>query len=80
MNDKLNLSIEPNILRLLGLNPVSLITTIGSDGSVNAAPYGWVTILDYDPPKEWVKEVEKIDNLSLWKIALKLVKLLLGAS
>jgi len=51
MNDKLNLPIDANVLRLLGFNPVSLITTIGRDGSVNAAPHGWVTVVDYDPPQ-----------------------------
>lgn len=43
--------IENDILRLLGFTPVTLITTVGKDGSINAAPHGWVTVVDYNPPQ-----------------------------
>lgn len=51
MSDKVSLHIDNNVLRLLGFNPVTLITTVGKDGSINAAPYGWITVVDYDPPQ-----------------------------
>lgn len=51
MSDKVSLPIENDILRLLGFSPVTLITTVGKDGSVNAAPYGWITVVDYKPPQ-----------------------------
>lgn len=38
-------------LTLLNLKPVVLITTVGKDGSVNAAPYTWFTVVDYNPPQ-----------------------------
>jgi len=47
----MSLPINDNVLRLLGFNPVTLITTLGKDGSVNAAPHGWVTMVDYNPPQ-----------------------------
>jgi len=46
-----SLPITDDILRLLGFLPVAIITTVGKDGSVNAAPYSWVTIVSYDPPQ-----------------------------
>jgi len=51
MSDKVSLPIENDILRLLGFSPVTLITTVGKDGSVNAASYGWITVVDYNPPQ-----------------------------
>jgi flavin reductase (DIM6/NTAB) family NADH-FMN oxidoreductase RutF len=51
MSDKVSLPIENDILRLLGFSPVTLIITVGKDGSVNAAPYGWITVVDYNPPQ-----------------------------
>lgn len=51
MNSKVSLPIKDNILRLLGFNPVTLITTVGKAGAVNAAPYGWVSVVDYEPPQ-----------------------------
>jgi flavin reductase (DIM6/NTAB) family NADH-FMN oxidoreductase RutF len=51
MSDKVSLHIDNNVLRLLGFSPVTLITTVGKDGSINAAPYGWITVVDYDPPQ-----------------------------
>ena len=51
MSDKVSLPIENDILRLLGFSRVTLITTVGKDGSVNAAPYGWITVVDYNPPQ-----------------------------
>jgi len=51
MSDKASLPIENDVLRLLGFSPVTLITTVGKDGSINAAPYGWITVVDYNPPQ-----------------------------
>lgn len=51
LSDRVSLPIEKDVLRLLGFTPVILITTVGKDGSVNAAPHGWVTVVDYDPPQ-----------------------------
>jgi flavin reductase (DIM6/NTAB) family NADH-FMN oxidoreductase RutF len=51
MSDKVSLHIDNNVLRLLGFSPVTLITTVGKDGLINAAPYGWITVVDYDPPQ-----------------------------
>jgi flavin reductase (DIM6/NTAB) family NADH-FMN oxidoreductase RutF len=51
LGDRVNLSIENDVLRLLGFNPVTLITTVGKDGSINAAPHSWVTVVDYNPPQ-----------------------------
>jgi flavin reductase (DIM6/NTAB) family NADH-FMN oxidoreductase RutF len=51
MSDKVSLPIENNILRLLGFSPVTLITTVDKDGLINAAPYGWITVVDYNPPQ-----------------------------
>lgn len=46
-----SLPITDDVLRLLGFLPVAMITTVGKDGSINAAPYSWVTIVSYDPPQ-----------------------------
>jgi flavin reductase (DIM6/NTAB) family NADH-FMN oxidoreductase RutF len=51
MSDKVSLLIDNDTLRLLGFSPVTLITTVGKDGSINAAPHSWVTVVDYDPPQ-----------------------------
>ena len=51
LSDRASLPIDNDILRLLGFNAVTLITTIGKDGSINAAPHGWVTVVDYNPPQ-----------------------------
>lgn len=51
LGDKVNLPIDNDVLRLFGFNPVTLITTVGKDGSINAAPHAWVTIVDYSPPQ-----------------------------
>jgi len=45
------LPITDDALRLLGFLPVAIITTVGKDGSINAAPFSWVTIVSYDPPQ-----------------------------
>ena len=47
----MSLSIDNSVLQLLGFSPVTLITTVGKDGSINAAPHGWVTVVAYDPPQ-----------------------------
>ena len=51
LNDRVSLPIDNDVLRLLGFTPVTLITTVGKDGSINAAPHGWVTVVDYNPPQ-----------------------------
>lgn len=33
------------------MKPTVIITTVGKDGSVNAAPYSWFSIVDYNPPR-----------------------------
>ena len=38
-------------LTLLNLKPAVIITTVGRDGSINAAPYSWFSIVDYNPPR-----------------------------
>lgn len=45
------LPINKETLTLLNLKPTLLVTTVGKDGSTNAAPYSWFTIADYDPPR-----------------------------
>lgn len=51
MCDKINGHVAKDVLRFLGFSPVTLITTVGRDGSVNAAPMSWVSIVDYNPPR-----------------------------
>ena len=51
MTNVIKLPINDNILRLLAFSPVTLITTVGKDGSTNAAPHSRATIADYDPPQ-----------------------------
>jgi len=50
-NNVMCLPITDDVLRLLGFLPVAIITTCGKDGSVNAAPFSWVTVVSYDPPQ-----------------------------
>lgn len=50
MTNVVSLSIDDNTLRLLGFSPVTLITTVGKDGSTNATPHSRATVADYDPP------------------------------
>ena len=49
MTSVINLPINDDTLRLLAFGPVTLITTVGKDGSTNAAPHSRATIADYDP-------------------------------
>jgi flavin reductase (DIM6/NTAB) family NADH-FMN oxidoreductase RutF len=51
MGAKVSLPIADNVLRLLGFNPVTLITSVDKEGAVNTAPHGWVSIVDYNPPQ-----------------------------
>ncbi len=46
-------TLPPNkeVLTLLNLKPAVIITTVGKDGSTNAAPYSWFSIVDYNPPQ-----------------------------
>ena len=45
--------LPPNkeVLTLLNLKPAVIITTTGKDGSINAAPFSWFSIVDYNPPR-----------------------------
>jgi len=51
LTNVVSLPINRETLTLLNLRPVVLITTVGRDGSTNAAPYTWFTVVDYDPPQ-----------------------------
>lgn len=51
MTNVVPLPIDRETLTLLNLRPVVLITTVGKDGSINAAPYTWFTVVDYEPPQ-----------------------------
>lgn len=46
-----SLPVNDDVLRLLAFNPVTLITTVGEDGSTNAAPHSRATVADYSPPQ-----------------------------
>ena len=46
-----SLPVGDDTLRLMGFGPVTLITTTGRDGSVNAAPHSRATIASYSPPQ-----------------------------
>ena len=39
------------MLTLLNLKPTVIITTVGKDGSTNAAPFSRFSIVDYNPPR-----------------------------
>lgn len=45
------LPIDKEVLTLLNLKPTVIITTVGKDGSTNAAPYSRFSIVDYEPPQ-----------------------------
>ena len=45
------LPLDDDTLRLLGFGTVTLITTMGRDGSVNAAPHSRATTASYSPPQ-----------------------------
>ena len=47
----ISLPIGSEVLTLLNLKPAIIITTVGKDGSINAAPYSWFSIVDYNPPQ-----------------------------
>lgn len=47
----ISLPIGSEVLTLLNLKPAVIITTVGKDGSINAAPYSWFSIVDYNPPR-----------------------------
>jgi len=57
-----SLTIDADTLRLLGFSPVTLITTVGKDGSTNAAPHSRYTIADYNPPQILVSVDMKHDT------------------
>ncbi|MFQ6087192.1 MAG: flavin reductase family protein [Candidatus Bathyarchaeia archaeon] len=62
MTDVVGLSIDDDTLRLFGFSPVTLITTVGKDGSVNAAPHSRSTVADYNPPQILVSVNTKHDT------------------
>lgn len=47
----MNLTVNKELLTLLNLKPAIIVTTAGKDGSTNAAPYSWFSIVDYEPPR-----------------------------
>lgn len=51
MANFISLPIGSEVLTLLNLKPAIIITTVGKDGSINAAPYSWFSIVDYNPPR-----------------------------
>ena len=51
MTNAVPLSVDDDTLRLLGFCSVTLITTIGRDGSTNAAPHSRYTVASYSPPQ-----------------------------
>lgn len=51
MANFISLPIGSEVLTLLNLKPAIIITTVGKDGSINAAPYSWFSIVDYNPPQ-----------------------------
>jgi len=46
-----SLSMGSEVLTLLNLKPAVIITTVGKDESINAAPYSCFSIVDYNPPR-----------------------------
>ena len=51
MANILTLPVNIEVLTLLNLKPTVIITTVGKDGSTNAAPFSRFSIVDYDPPR-----------------------------
>ena len=56
------LPLNKEVLTLLNLKPAVIITTIGKDGSINAAPYSWFSIVDYNPPQILISTNMKRDT------------------
>ena len=57
-------TLPPNkeTLTLLNLKPTVIITTVGKDGSTNAAPYSRFSIVDYNPPQALLSTNMKRDT------------------
>lgn len=51
MANFISLPTGSEVLTLLNLKPTIIITTVGKDGSINAAPCSWFSIVDYNPPR-----------------------------
>ena len=51
MENVVQLAIDKELLTLLNLKPAVIVTTAGKDGSTNAAPFSWFSIVDYEPPR-----------------------------
>jgi len=51
LTNVVGLPLDDDTLRLLGFGTVTLITTMGRDRSVNAAPHSRATIASYSPPQ-----------------------------
>jgi len=62
LTDVVSLSVDDDTLRLLGFSPVTLITTVGKDGSINAAPHSRATVADYNPPQMLISVNTKHDT------------------
>ena len=58
----INLPLEMEILTLLNIKPTVIVTTKGKDGSTNAAPYAWFSIVDYNPPQVLLSSSMKRDT------------------
>ena len=51
MANIVTLPANTEVLTLLNLKPTVIITTVGKDGSTNAAPFSRFSIVDYNPPR-----------------------------
>ena len=51
LTESVSLSVNYDAITLLNFTPTTIITTVGRDGSINAAPMSWVTVVDYNPPQ-----------------------------
>lgn len=51
MTNFVTLPASIEVLTLLNVKPTVIVTTVGKDGSTNAAPYSWYSIVDYNPPR-----------------------------
>jgi flavin reductase (DIM6/NTAB) family NADH-FMN oxidoreductase RutF len=62
MTSFVNLPLEMEALTLLNIKPAVIVTTKGKDGSTNAAPYSWFSVVDYNPPRVLLSSNMKRDT------------------
>lgn len=62
LTNVVDLAIDDDTLRILGSAAVTLITTAGKDGSVNAAPHSRAMVADYNPPQVLISVNTKHDT------------------